>query len=434
MSWTWMSKVCGFFLSRRTDAPSTRRRADAAASEELLAAIEGDALPGRDASLRGGELHRHRAILAGVDDTPHRLAARAHLCFGLERAIRGRRARDPGDAVGLEAAAAEKLLRADDDPVAVRIDVEDVLPRARGDPEAPALPHRVAERAGMRSDDGAGRVDEVSLADEVGSTALDECRVVSARHEAHLLGVRLACHRQSEPLGMRAGLVLRHPPEREQRPGELPLPEHVEDVGLVLARIRAAEQMPPAVVAMDVPRVVAGRDEIDPELAGAAEERAELDLLVASNAGVRRSARVMLVEEVGQHRPLERLREVDDLERKARDASDVRGVGARLRAAAAVLHTVEMDEVHVRSENLVALLLQETRGHGGVHTAGHGDENGGTRAHSPRLAPRSTAVRSGAWASPKYVSTTCAQTPRRRSRWAGSSASSSRGVPRTFRA
>src|SRR4051794_27575784 len=162
MSCTWMSKVCGFFLSRRTGAPSSRRRADAAASEELVAAVKGDALSRRDAALRGGELHGHRPILAGTDDTRHGLAVGAHLRLGLERAMRRWLSRDPGNPVGLEAAPPEELLRADDDAVGAPVDVEDVLPRPRGDPEPPSLTDRVAKGPRMRSENGAGRIDELS--------------------------------------------------------------------------------------------------------------------------------------------------------------------------------------------------------------------------------------------------------------------------------
>src|SRR4051812_30549990 len=126
MSWTWMSKVCGFFLSSRTGAPLPHRRADAATSEELVAAVEGDALPRSDPALRRRELDGHGTILPRPDDTRHRFAARAHLCFRIEGAVGGRCARHPRHPIGLEAPPSEELLGPDDDAIRRPIDVDDV--------------------------------------------------------------------------------------------------------------------------------------------------------------------------------------------------------------------------------------------------------------------------------------------------------------------
>src|SRR5436190_19355356 len=123
-----MSKVCGFFLSRRTVAPPPHRRADPATSEELVAAIEDDALSRSDPALRSLELDRHRAILARADDTRDGVAARTHLRVGLEGSARGRPAGDPRQPVGLERPATEELLGPDNDSVGASIDVDDVLP------------------------------------------------------------------------------------------------------------------------------------------------------------------------------------------------------------------------------------------------------------------------------------------------------------------
>src|SRR4051794_9561044 len=385
MSWTWMSKVCGFFLSRRTGAPSPHRRADAATSEELVAAIEDDALSRSDPALRRLELDRHGGILARADDTRHGFAARANLRIGLERSARRRRPRDPGHAIRLERPPAEELLGAYDDAVRRRIDLHDVLPRPRGDAEPAPLPDRVAEGALVRSDRLARRIDELSRARELRPALLDERRVVGPRNEAHLLGVGLARDGETEAFGLGTRLALPHLPQGEERARELPLAQHVKHVGLVLRPVGATEESP-AVPGLDVPRVMAGRDEVDPEVVGAVEEGSELDAFVASDARVRRATRLVLVEEVGEDRSIERLGHVEDLEREAGDPRDVGRVGSRPGTTAAVLHSllraIEMDEIHVRAEHLEALLLEQARGDGGIHAAGHADQHRGTRAHA----------------------------------------------------
>ena len=135
------------------------------------------------------------------------------------------------------------------------------------------------------------------------------------------------------------------------------------------------------------PHVVTGRDQVDAEVVGPLQERAELDLTVAPRARVRRPPRRVLGDEVRDHRPVEGRRQVHDLEREPGDAGDLGGVGARGRPAAPVLDVVEVDEAHVRADHLVALLLQQARGHRRIDAAGHGDQDGG--AHASRLAPAS---------------------------------------------
>jgi hypothetical protein len=67
---------------------------------------------------------------------------------------------------------------------------------------------------------------------------------------------------------------------------------------------------------------------------------------------------------VSDHRPLELVREIADLEREPGDPCDLGGVVPRRRAAAPVLHPVQVDQPHVRAHDLVALLEEHAGGDG----------------------------------------------------------------------
>src|SRR2546423_14989267 len=128
MSWTWMSKFCGFFFSSRTVVPSSQRRADAATSEELVASVDDDALTRRDTSLGRTELHDDDTVVPRVHHGTHVVSAGAHLDLRLERAAVRRLAGDPGHPVGLETASGKHLPGAHDHAVARSLDVHDVGP------------------------------------------------------------------------------------------------------------------------------------------------------------------------------------------------------------------------------------------------------------------------------------------------------------------
>ena len=123
----------------------------------------------------------------------------------------------------------------------------------------------VAEHRARRIDDVAAGVHERRR------LGTHEPARVPARREAQLLRVGLAGHGQPEPLGEQARLGLGQPAHREERAGELRLPEHVQHVALILGRVGAAKEVPRARVVATRLHVVAGRDEIDAELVGAAQ-------------------------------------------------------------------------------------------------------------------------------------------------------------------
>ena len=152
--------------------------------------------------------------------------------------------------------------------------------------------------------------------------------------------------------------------------------EHGEHVGLVLARVGGAAQR--AGRRVD-PRVVPGAHRVEAERERAVQDRGELDLLVAAQAGIRRPARRVLGDEVVHHVAGEPLRHVPDVERDADDVGRAAGIPGVLQGAAAagtgpvrlrVLREREMDAGH-----LVTGVYRTRRRRGGIDTAGHGGEH-----------------------------------------------------------
>ena len=179
------------------------------------------------------------------------------------------------------------------------------------------------------------------------SQGSDDAGRVPAGREAQVLGVRFPGDRKPEALGVPSRLGLRHRTDREQGAPDLPLPQHVEHVGLILLAVHPAQQPPRAVVAANPPDVMAGRDRVDAKLLGPAQERPELDQAVAAGARVRRASGFVLGHEIADDLGVEVLGEVADLEGEPPDARDLGGVGPRPRSAAPMLDALQMDQVHV---------------------------------------------------------------------------------------
>ena len=125
----------------------------------------------------------------------------------------------------------------------------------------------------------------------------------------------------------------------------------------------------------DDPGVVAGAHRVEAERHGPVQDRRELDLLVAAQAGVRGAARGVLGDEVLDHVPVESFGHVPDVERDADHVGGPAGVPRVFqRAAAASSGPVglgvggqrQMDAGHV-----VTRVHRPGRGGGGVHPARH---------------------------------------------------------------
>src|SRR5207248_401718 len=72
---------------------------------------------------------------------------------------------------------------------------------------------------------------------------------------------------------------------------------------------------------------------------------------------------------------LERVVHIDDLEVEADEIGHRMGVRFGPRAAASVLDALQMDQLHVRTEDVIALLVEERRGDRGVDASAHRHED-----------------------------------------------------------
>ena len=166
---------------------------------------------------------------------------------------------------------------------------------------------------------------------------------------------------------MRAHRVLGQRTEWKVHRVELVARHREQEVRLVLARIGAAPQRAIAEL-----RVVAGREPVGADRAGAREQRRELDVLVALHARVRRLAGQVRLDEVVDHGRAELRAQIDhvvrDAEVRAHRARvfDVARPAAAARARGGASRVVEP---HRHADDALAGLDEQARGDGAVDAA-----------------------------------------------------------------
>src|SRR5439155_26928860 len=133
---------------------------------------------------------------------------------------------------------------------------------------------------------------------------VEEGSVVVAGEEARLLALRPPGGGEAGTLGLGPRRLLRLLPEREGDACKVPRVEGGEHVALVLGRIRAAGEQQPS-VALDDPRVVAGREALGAGPAREREKLREAEAAVAARARVRRLAARVATHERRHHRAAE---------------------------------------------------------------------------------------------------------------------------------
>ena len=123
---------------------------------------------------------------------------------------------------------------------------------------------------------------------------------------------------------------------------------------------------------------MAGRHMRGAERAGLGEQVAELELLVAHHARVRRATGGVFAGEIIDDQPLELARLVDDIVRDAERMRHAARVRDGLRPATLVLRArdaVLRPDLHRHADHVVALLLQQQRRDGGVDAAAHAEQD-----------------------------------------------------------
>ena len=115
-------------------------------------------------------------------------------------------------------------------------------------------------------------------------------------------------------------------------------------------------------------------DVIRAELVRAVNEPAELQVLIAHHARIRRAAGLVFVGEILDDVLLEFRRLVNQVIRDVELVADGAGVGDGLRAAALVLravHAILRPELERDADDLVALFQQQRRRGGGINSPAH---------------------------------------------------------------
>src|SRR5690606_19689660 len=166
-------------------------------------------------------------------------------------------------------------------------------------------------------------------------------------------------------------------------------------VALVLVAVAAAADDPAArrVVLPDA-GVVARGDEVAAEGVGALEEGGPLDVGVAEDARVGRAPFEIVGGEPLDDAVAKLLADVDDEVGEAEADGHGAGVVHGLERAAAHLLAAAglrlgrtagrrvVPRLHRHADDVVALLVEEGGGDGGVHPAAHGDEDAAVAAHA----------------------------------------------------
>ena len=167
-------------------------------------------------------------------------------------------------------------------------------------------------------------------------------------------------------------------PKGKRRRGELLGRGRVEEVALVALRVGGAVEGAAAVRLRPARHVVAGGQHVGPELAGGVEEVAELDGAVALDAGHRSLARQVALGEAVDHRLPETGLVIEDVVRDAERVGHPARVVNVLAGAAGSLamgRGAVVVELERDAHDLVALLREKGRHHGGVDAARHRDHH-----------------------------------------------------------
>ena len=175
---------------------------------------------------------------------------------------------------------------------------------------------------------------------------------------------------------------------------ELVLAQAVQEVGLVLVRVARPQETRPPVGADVTARVVPGRDGLAlVQVASPTEQRTELHVGVAVDAGRGRLAAQVGIEEWLQDARVELALEVHDVERDVELGGDPAGVVGGVERAAALLElgvaVGDVVEPHPDADDLVALRMEECRRDGRIDSARHRDQD---PTHAGTPCPSGSAV------------------------------------------
>ena len=362
---------------------------DPAAGEEDVVVVEDDGLAGGDGMLRLLEVETE--FVGGGDGRNGGLGGVIVTDFGGAKDGVTGGVRSWGEPIGLvgdEGAAEEGVFVADGDLVGVGVDVDDVDGVAKGEADAFALADGEMLVAGVLADDLAGGVDDLAGAEGIRGSALDEGGVVLVGNEADFLRIGFVVDGEFEVEGDLSDVGFFVVSDGQEGMFDGGGSHAEEDVALVFAVVEAAEECGGAGDGVGADAgVVAGGDIVGADGFCVGGEFAELEPIVAADAGIGCSAAVVFGDEVVDD-AAEVILEIEDVEGDLEDGGDFSGVvgvedgAAALLGVGGVAGVVGLDagwgaEAHEHADDVVALAEEQSGGDGGIDSATHGDDDFG---------------------------------------------------------
>lgn len=155
---------------------------------------------------------------------------------------------------------------------------------------------------------------------------------------------------------------------------ELALRHLVEHIALILVRVHAAQEQVTARRRVEADAgIVPGGNIVEAVVERPVEHRAELQLAVAVQAGVRGAARAVFRDKMPHDLAAEKVAQVEHLMGDAHLRGDARGLLDVVGAAAGAGTVLIMVQPQRDAGNSIALPLQQEDAGGAVHAAGHTD-------------------------------------------------------------
>ncbi|MNC31049.1 hypothetical protein D3C75_793570 [compost metagenome] len=179
---------------------------------------------------------------------------------------------------------------------------------------------------------------------------------------------------QSGFLGDPAHFRLRQMSDREHGLGELVLVQRIQEIGLILVAVHAAQQLKDTIL-FNYPCVVSCCNIIRAKLERLVQEFPELDLAVAHNIRIRRPPGLIFIEEIGKDFIKVFLLEINGIVRNIdllAYAAYILSIGL-CRAYTELVGIVPV--LHEDADDVIALLLEQKRCNGGIDSSRHADDD-----------------------------------------------------------
>jgi cytoskeleton protein RodZ len=335
-----------------------------------LAVEERNQLTGRDSALRTLEPKRDAAVTGENRGGRCRRGAVSHHRKKRRFARKTFRA-DKIALVGLDDDGKQIFRAADHDRVRCRVDVGYVARALGSGGEAGALTDGIVCDTAVFADSPAAGVDDVAFAIDLGTNAPENAAIISAFDETDVLRLGFVVHRKTEPPGVFARGRLIEPPERQQQALQLCGRELCQRIRLIFAVERAKEMR--SVAAMLDASIMARRNVRRAEAIGVLRQGSELDKRVARNAGIRRAAPLVIVNESLDDAATKRMLEVEHVVGDTQDVCAAPSIVEIIDTAA----TLGMRRLggfvhfHRHADDVEARLEQQTGGYGRINSAAH---------------------------------------------------------------